>query len=246
MNKKGFTLVELLVVIAIIAVLSLLVIPNVISINKNVNERLYSEKQDEIVNAAQLYGSDNPEIFNGRTSVDVYVSELIDKGYVSVDTTVGKNCNGNTASTTEDNQSSYGSNKGCVLSPVDKTSMNADYVTLYYEAIGIIGKYTPVIGGGPNPGPEVSTPKTLVEAVCSGLSKGSLIGKTYGGKECKCNGDKTGFSGEASGAQACIIVGNEPNNYLSYGNNNTMWRVVGLYVVDGKLSAKIITNNAVN
>ena len=45
MNKNnGFTLVELLVVIAIIAILSLLVVPSVITVNKNINERLYNQK----------------------------------------------------------------------------------------------------------------------------------------------------------------------------------------------------------
>ena len=49
MNKSnGFTLVELLVVIAIIAILSLLVVPSVITVNKNINERLYNQKTDYV------------------------------------------------------------------------------------------------------------------------------------------------------------------------------------------------------
>ena len=35
MNKKGFTLIELLMVIAIIAIISMILIPNVININEN-------------------------------------------------------------------------------------------------------------------------------------------------------------------------------------------------------------------
>ena len=77
MNKKGFTLVELLVVIVIIGVLSIIVVPSVININKNINSRLYEDKKEKIENAAQLYANNNEELFNGTTQITVYVRELV-------------------------------------------------------------------------------------------------------------------------------------------------------------------------
>ena len=66
-------------------------------------------------------------------------------------------------------------------------------------------------------------------------------GKDYNGNSCKCNSSATDLT--PSGIQACIITGNDPDNYLKY---STMWRVVGLYKLDSGLSAKIITNGIVN
>ena len=252
MDKKGFTLVELLVVIAIIAILSLLVVPNVISINRNINERLLGEKQDEVVNAAQLYGTDYEEIFNGKNEVHVYVSALIEQGLLTVDAQQGEsNCNDATALN--------GTNKGCMIDPVSKNSMNGDYVILRKESIGVVGVYICTEGrtcpstdpsNPSNPsGPQGGT-KTLVKAVCDGLRDGNLKGKAYGGGDCSCTytGDEpTGINPPS--AQACIITGTDPNNYLQY---STMWRVLGVYMIDkesggGKeLSAKIITNQTVN
>ena len=59
MNNKGFTLIELIVVVAIIALLSLVLTPNVISlINKNkVNS--YNDTIKSIEMAAASYVSDN-------------------------------------------------------------------------------------------------------------------------------------------------------------------------------------------
>ena len=42
MNKKGFSLSELLVVIAIIAVITIIAVPSIITINKNINKRMYN------------------------------------------------------------------------------------------------------------------------------------------------------------------------------------------------------------
>ena len=37
----------------------------------------------------------------------------------------------------------------------------------------------------------------------------------------------------------------EVNNWLKYGSNEANWRVVGLYNIDGKVSAKMITSGVV-
>ena len=57
MNKKGFTLTELLVVIALISIIVLIAVPSVVSISKRINKRVYNAKIQEIVTAAELYGT---------------------------------------------------------------------------------------------------------------------------------------------------------------------------------------------
>ena len=90
MKKNGFTLVELLVVIAIIAILSVIIVPSVIKVNQTINERMYKQKKDNIVSAAELYASDNPDIFNGAESVYIYVYQLIDANYIVLETVLLK------------------------------------------------------------------------------------------------------------------------------------------------------------
>ena len=95
MKKNGFTLVELLVVIVIISVLSIIVIPSIININKNINKRLLEEKKEHIESSAILYANNNEEIFNGTDEVKVFVYELINTTYLSVDVdTTDNRCSG--------------------------------------------------------------------------------------------------------------------------------------------------------
>ena len=59
MNKKGFTLIETIMVIAILALLMLILVPNVISlINKN-NIKSCQNLEDSIKNAAKVYVANN-------------------------------------------------------------------------------------------------------------------------------------------------------------------------------------------
>ena len=239
-EKNGFTLVELLVVIAIIAILSLIIVPSVLRINDNINDELYTQKVDNIETAAELYASNNPDIFNGATEVKIKVADLIKGNYIEIDTNKGGNC-------------TYDS--GCVVNPKDKTSMNDDEITITKRAVGFEAKYsgdTKVIN---------SDDATLVSKVCAGFSV-SYDGKfgTGDGDFCTCSADgKTLVKAEknANGeytktnqtVDACLLVSNSASgnvdNWLKYGSSEANWRVMGLYNVEGKLSAKMITSSVI-
>ncbi|MDD6271931.1 MAG: type II secretion system protein [bacterium] len=236
MNKKGFTLVELLVVIAIISVLSLLVVPSIININKNVDERLYSEKVEYIVSAAELYASNNPDIFQGSDVVEIPVYTLLEAGYLKPDKNVS-NCE-------------Y--KDGCIINPINKEILNDETVTVTKKSVGIVGEFKENDGTVVN-----SSSDTLVNKVCDGFDNELFTGK-YGTGEsenCHCVGRNTNGSAvklvDESGNEvtSCIIVSNkdsgEVNNWLKYGSSEANWRVIGLYKVDGTVSAKMITSGVV-
>ena len=244
MRKNGFTLIELLVVVAIIGILSIIIVPSVINVNNNVNNRLLDSKKENITTAATLYASKNDDIFNGVDEVPVYVYELIDLGYVEIDVATGDSrCN-----TTEQNKGA----KGCVLNPVVAGTLNNDYVILRKQGAGYTAEYVHL---GADPEANTYVEKTLVDAVCDGFLKGDFVGKTVSNEVCYCynsSGDKTGSNAvsikteSGSTASSCIISGENPNNYLQYGDSKPNWRVLGVYKMpDNTLSAKIITSEPI-
>lgn len=87
MNKNGFTLIETIMVIAILALLMLILVPNVISlINKN-NIKSCQNLEASIKNAAKVYVTNNKYQlgFNCNTSektstVTISIQNLIDSG----------------------------------------------------------------------------------------------------------------------------------------------------------------------
>ncbi len=245
MNKKGFTLTELLVVIAIIAILSVVVIPSIISVNKNINERLYNQKLEYIESSAALYGSNNDEIFNGTDEVEVKVYELIATNYLNADIKLGEgNCN---ETTVKDSESTI-MVSGCLINPNDKTSMNKMIVILKKENIGIVAK---VVENNPDDTP-VNTNDDLVSRVCAGFNNGSFIGKydENDGSLCECSGSgdnlKLVKKGTTEEVDMCLIAGeNVVNNYLKYGSDQANWRVLGLYKVGNDIVAKMITNKPI-
>ena len=238
MKKQGFTLPEIMVVVAIIAVIAIIAIPSVILINKNINKRLYKNKVDNIVSAAELYASDNPDIFNQSSEVRVYVYELIASNYLESE---------KQPSTNDDQCKSTDTKnaKGCIINPVAKSNMNNEYVILRKEAAGISGSFG---------GQEIvsSNNDTLVKAICDrfkDVSGSSIFEGRYGTNDsdkCTCNAAGTGLvkKGTDEAVSACLIYGNQKNNYLSY--DGVMWRVMGLYQIDSnRLVAKMITDNNV-
>ena len=250
MNKHGFTLIELLVVIALIAILSLIIVPSVINVNKNVNRRMLNQKMENIESGATLYASKNDDIFNGVDEVYIFVYELIDYGYVTIDVdTTDARCAAG----------SGGSSKGCVLDPtVSSATLNNDYVILRKQGAGYSAEYVHL---GPDPEAQTYSDKSLVEAVCDGFLQENFIGRTPSGKTCFCynnSGNKVGIGAttikdsDGTVVDACIISGENPNNYLRYGDSKPNWRVLGVYRVPDEnngnnkvLTAKMITSEPI-
>ena len=82
MNKKGFTLIETIMVIAILALLMLILVPNVISlINKN-NIKSCQNLEDSIKNAAKVYVANNKYQlgFSCDTAKEITIQTLVDSG----------------------------------------------------------------------------------------------------------------------------------------------------------------------
>lgn len=248
MNKKGFSLSELLVVIAIIGIITVIAIPSVIVVNKNINKRLYSNKISNIVSAAELYASDNPDIFNGRTEVKLYVYELIKGNYLpgEVKQSESDECTSQiTITNSSGTEVSVENSSECIINPVDKTSMNNSYVILRKEAVGVTAEFNGEIVDSDN--------GILVKQVCDRFESGLFVGKYGEGANDTCECDDTlglvatGGTSSGQAVKACLISGNEEKNYLKY--DNVMWRVMGIYnIYDdvNRLVAKMITNENVD
>ena len=91
-NKKGFTLVELLGVIIILGLVITISFTSINAVKKNSLKKLVETKENAIVQAAILYGQDNPNVLveNSVTNdcqgnqycARITVEFLIDNNYV--------------------------------------------------------------------------------------------------------------------------------------------------------------------
>lgn len=82
MNKKGFTLIETIMVIAILALLMLILVPNVILlINKN-NTKSCHSLEESIKNATKIYVTNNKYKleFSCNASKTITIKTLVDSG----------------------------------------------------------------------------------------------------------------------------------------------------------------------
>ena len=262
MNKKGFTLTELLVVIAIIGVLSVIIIPSVVKVNKGINEREYEQRKSYIQTAAEMYATDKPDIFAGGDVAYVYVWQLLNEQYLEADAEYGDaSCaiqivNG-TETALED-----GLSVGCVVDPRYSASLNYKQVKLTRKTVGIVAE---LVDDG-----EVGDPSggsdALVNKICEGFSK-KLYSGAYGDpnnpQSCGCGTGKDSdgiynslvlydSDNKPTGTSVdyCIIKSRNANgnvdNWLKYGSSSANWRVMGLYKIDGEVVAKMITSGVVD
>lgn len=86
-KNKGFTLIE---VLAVLVILSLLITFSVVSVNKIKKKQEVANRINvirSILTAARAYEADYPETKNkiSETDFNVYVSTLLEKGYVDFD-----------------------------------------------------------------------------------------------------------------------------------------------------------------
>ena len=193
--KKGFTLAEVIVVIVLISILIVIAIPSIIAIRNRINQRLLESKKETILFAAELYGQDNPQLFNPDEFV-ITIGELVEAGYIENDVDSNdKNCS-----------DSY----GCVINPVDNTSLNQTKILVKKEMSTVVAIWDGELGS--------SSSSELVEKVIDDL---------------KCE--------NITESNPCLYVGSDPNNYLWY--SGVMWRIMGVYKIDGILVVKMITDD---
>lgn len=95
MNKKGFTLIEIILAIAIMAILILILVPNIfIILNKN-NEKSCNSLKSNIESAAKMYVINNKydlgfSCYGSNSFKDIKnitLKTLVDSGYLKLDGT---------------------------------------------------------------------------------------------------------------------------------------------------------------
>ncbi|MBQ8193539.1 MAG: type II secretion system protein [Bacilli bacterium] len=132
MNKKGFTLVEIILVIAIMALLVIILVPNIfIMIDKN-NEKSFNNLKNNIESAAKIYVTNNKYNLNitcydqnkpDKTTTEIKFQTLIDSGELKTDST------GKITNPINDSE--------ILLSNVVKVIYNCDTRLFSYEVTGI-------------------------------------------------------------------------------------------------------------
>lgn len=85
MNRKGFTLIELMMVIALIAVLSLILIPNIVTVIDKNNIEACKDIEENIKKAAKEYAITNKYDlgFTCSENKEVSLNYLIENGYLT-------------------------------------------------------------------------------------------------------------------------------------------------------------------
>ena len=108
MKDKGFTLIELLAVIVILALVLVIIMPNVTGILNRTQNRLNDEQKNAVLNAARQWGvsnlsHDGDDVYYGGNKItyitiedlqnsgyleDKKINDMTDKGDVPLDTKV--------------------------------------------------------------------------------------------------------------------------------------------------------------
>lgn len=165
-QKKGFTLVELLGIVVILAILIILVAPNILDSSKGAKQKSYDTKARLIESSAVMYAQDNYGAIvsncasdancvkgdDGIVTMTMRVSELVSKDYLVADTDE----EGKRVSDPRDNQSSldnetvtikvntkskkitanFGDNGGSTPNPTPTPDPVPSTVTVHFNADG--------------------------------------------------------------------------------------------------------------
>ena len=87
MKKKGFTLIEILAVIVILGIVAIIAIPAVSSYISDSRNKTYKAHESSMIEAAKSFtvecidGKENCTLPSGNGSSEIFLSELIDKGF---------------------------------------------------------------------------------------------------------------------------------------------------------------------
>lgn len=89
-NKKGFTIIELIMVIVIISILSLVLVPNIITFNNKNKIKSCESLEKNIISAAKIYVTNNKYDLgfdcNGEAKTEaktILLQTLVDSGDLS-------------------------------------------------------------------------------------------------------------------------------------------------------------------
>lgn len=105
MNKKGFTLIELLMVITLIGILSLILVPNVMSLNNKNKIKSCNSLKNNIISAAKVYVTNYRDELNFVCNTQKYISI--------------------------DSLKKSGSLSGNVVNPIDKSNVTGNVIVTY-------------------------------------------------------------------------------------------------------------------
>lgn len=222
-NKKGFTLTEVLIVIVIIGIILGIAIPSVITIRKRINERLFETKKEEILVAAELYGKDK----GIKTETTIFVYTLVKEDYLDAD--LEHNSGACTGENTE---------KGCVINPVDDSSINDTPIVIKPSGTSIVA----IWNGSENS----SESKDLITAVKNTYCKnGSWTAYPNGDYDFCCAKTGDSYTPIPTGS-TCLIKNDEATNSGNYlWESGIMWRLMGIYNLDGKEVVKMVSDDTV-
>lgn len=89
MNRKGFTLIEIILAVVILAILMLILVPNVFVILDKNNKKSCNSLKSNIESAAKMYVINNKYDlgFSCGISKDITLQTLVDSGDLKLDST---------------------------------------------------------------------------------------------------------------------------------------------------------------
>ena len=115
-NRNGFTLTEILAVLGLMLLILLIVIPATLGVTNSIKSRELETKKTVLISSAEEYAKNNQSLFDETSIIKVPVRTLVYYGYSDKDVTNdSENCE---------------EPIGCVINPVDDSSMNDDIITI--------------------------------------------------------------------------------------------------------------------